>query len=144
MTRLTQEIRGIVFANCIISAWFSGRLQDYVWEHSLLPHTQIATQRRVQPGDLTAFLAHIHHAARYLNEPVWAKETTPKASTTYKRLPLKMPSISTGCNTSGNSNRILPRRSPRHYRATKPDVIHGVQRVIPFTTHPKMLRTGFL
>ncbi len=39
---------------------------------------------------------------------------------------------------------LLPRRSPRHYRATKPDVIHRVQRVIPFTTHPTMLRTGFL
>jgi len=72
---MPSNYRGIVFANCIqsiIASWFAQYLQTLAWDLNILSQTQIATQRRVQIGDLTLFLANIQCAAKATSKTIYA------------------------------------------------------------------------
>lgn len=61
-----RNYRGIAYANCVynlVNSWYAICLHRYAWNVSLIPDTQIAAQRGVQPGDLTYFLSQVDKAA---------------------------------------------------------------------------------
>lgn len=69
-----RNYRGIVFANCLhnlIASWCTRKLQEFVWRRSLLPPTQIASQRGVRSSDLTHFLNEVDHAAKLNGDTIW-------------------------------------------------------------------------
>lgn len=68
-----SNYRGVTHANCLYQAsmaWYTSRLQEYIWRRRLISPTQVVGKQGVQPGDLMQFLEQLDTAARLNGQTV--------------------------------------------------------------------------